>query len=226
MFFCFLKGLLPQTPKNEYFGSPLNTTAMKIRCFLLLFCVQFSFAQIYTNHAHLTAQRVSGQWMDGTVVLNDGRILEGQVRGQTFKGNDVQSFRYRKEKGTDAVTYKADDCRQVVYDGLNVVAVPKNLKKPTGKKRFYIALYYGKKLSVYQDPKASSAAGLILNQGEMLSYLAHKDGQLIKISRLNFKKQMKKLLADDAASTQKSKDKKWFKYDNIYEIADLYNQGP
>lgn len=60
---------------------------MKIRCFLLLFCVQFSFAQIYTNHAHLTAQRVSGQWMDGTVVLNDGQTLEGQVpRSSSFVG--------------------------------------------------------------------------------------------------------------------------------------------
>lgn len=204
---------------------------MKLRCIVLLFCVQFSFAQIYNNHAQLMAQGVSGQWKEGAVVLNDGQTLEGQVRGQTYKGNDVQSFRYRKEKGTEAVTYKADDCRQVIYDGLNVVAVPKNLKKPNGKKRFYIALYYGKKLSVYQDPKASiatggGAAGLIFNQDELLSYLAYKDGQLIKITRLNFKKQMKKLLADHDPSTQKSKDKKWFKYDNIFEIADLYNQGP
>ena len=155
VFFCFLKGVLLQTPKNVYFGFPSKITAMKLRCIVLLFCVQFSFAQIYNNHAQLMAQGVSGQWKEGAVVLNDGQTLEGQVRGQTYKGNDVQSFRYRKEKGTEAVTYKADDCRQVIYDGLNVVAVPKNLKKPNGKKRFYIALYYGKKLSVYQDPKAS-----------------------------------------------------------------------
>ncbi|NBS18865.1 MAG: hypothetical protein EBS74_03635 [Flavobacteriia bacterium] len=66
---------------------------------------------------------------EGAVVLNDGRTLEGQAQGQTYKGNDVQSLLYRKEKGTDVVTYKADDYQQVIYDGLNVVAVPKNLKK-------------------------------------------------------------------------------------------------
>jgi hypothetical protein len=75
------------------------------------------------------AQGVSGQWKEGAVVLNDGRTLEGQAQGQTYKGNDVQSLLYRKEKGTNAVTYKADDYQQVIYDGLNVVAVPKNLKK-------------------------------------------------------------------------------------------------
>jgi hypothetical protein len=48
------------------------------------------------------AQGVSGQWKEGAVVLNDGRTLEGQAQGQTYKGNDVQSLLYRKEKGTDA----------------------------------------------------------------------------------------------------------------------------
>jgi hypothetical protein len=68
------------------------------------------------------AQGVSGQWKEGAVVLNDGRTLEGQAQGQTYKGNDVQSLLYRKEKGTHAVTNKADDYPQVIYDGLNVVA--------------------------------------------------------------------------------------------------------
>ena len=71
----------------------------------------------------------------------------------------MSSFRFRKEKGAETVTYKADDCKQVVYDGLNIISLPKNLKKPDGKRRFYVAIYYGKKFSVLQDPKVSSAAG-------------------------------------------------------------------
>lgn len=79
-----------------------------------------------------------------------------------------------------------------------------------------------------QDPKVSSAAGgggagLVFNQGEMLSFLAYKDGELVKINKLNFKKKIKKLLSDNKQCLDKMKDKKWFKYGNIYEIADHYN---
>ena len=106
--------------------------------------------------------------------------------------------------------------------------MPKNHKKPQGKRRFYVALYYGEKFSVLQDPKGSSAAGgggagLVFNQGEMLSFLASKDGELVKINKLNFKKKIKKLLSDNKHCLEKMKDKKWFKYGNIYEIADHYN---
>ena len=133
---------------------------MMTRQLLMLFlCSQFSFAQIYTNNAHLKGQKVSGQWRSGAIVTEAGKTLEGEVRGFSYKANDVSSFRFRKEKGAETVTYKADDCKQVVYDGLNIISLPKNLKKPDGKRRFYVAIYYGKKFSVLQDPKVSSAAG-------------------------------------------------------------------
>ena len=203
---------------------------MKYLFTLLFLCSQFSWAQIYSDNQHLGRNSVSGQWLDGTVVLNDGTSVEGQVRGYTYKANDVQSFRFRTEKGAETTTYKADDCKQVVYDGLSIVSLPKNLKKPKGKRRFYIAIYYGPHFSVLQDPKGSIASGgpnsgLISNQGEMLSFLAHKGKELVKINRLNFKKQFKKLLSDNKEWAEKAKDKKWFKYGNVYEIADHYNQS-
>ncbi len=81
-----------------------------------------------------------------------------------------------EKKGAKAVTYKADDSKQVVYDGLNIVSLPKILFFPFGLSRFYVALYYGEKFSWLQDPKGSSAAGgggagLVFNQGEMLIFL-------------------------------------------------------
>jgi hypothetical protein len=86
---------------------------MMTRQLLMLFlCSQFSFAQIYTNNAHLKGQKVSGQWRSGAIVTEAGKTLEGEVRGFSYKANDVSSFRFRKEKGAETVTYKADDCKQ------------------------------------------------------------------------------------------------------------------
>ena len=102
----------------------------------------------------------------------------------------------------------------MVQNGLIIFSPPKNLKKSEGKIRFYVALYHGEKFSVLQDPKVSSAAGgggagLVFNQGEMLSFLAYKDGELVKINKLNFKKKIKKLLSDNKQCLDKMKDKKW-----------------
>lgn len=202
---------------------------MKYLLISLLLCSQLCLAQIFSNNPHLTKNKVSGQWTDGSIVLTDGTTIEGQVRGHSYKAHDVRSFRFRDEKGAKAFTYGADECKQVVQNGLIIVSLPKNLKKPEGKRRFYVALYHGEKFSVLQDPKVSSAAGgggagLVFNQGEMLSFLAYKDGELVKINKLNFKKKIKKLLSDNKQCLDKMKDKKWFKYGNIYEIADHYNQ--
>lgn len=107
---------------------------------ILFLCSQFSFAQIYTNNAHLKVQKVFGQWRSGAIITEAGKTLEGEFRGFSYKANDVSSFRFRKEKGAETVTYKADDCNKVVYDGLNIISLPKNLKKPNGKRRFYVAM--------------------------------------------------------------------------------------
>lgn len=201
---------------------------MKNLYLVLLFFPVLSFGQIYSDAQHLEANRVSGQWFAGTVILNNGETLNGEVRGYMYKGNDVKSFRYRTEKGSEVTTYNADNCVQIVYNGLNIISLPKNLKKPEGKKRFYIALYHGEHFSVLQDPKTSIAsgggnAGLVTNQGEMLSFLAYKDKQLVKVNKLNFKKQMKRLLSENKEWLKKAGDKKWFKYSNVYGIADHYN---
>jgi hypothetical protein len=100
---------------------------MKYLLISFLLCSQLCLAQIYSNHHHLAKKSVSSQCHDGNVVLDDGTVIEGQVRGYTYKANDASSFRFRKEKGDKAVTYKADDCKQLVYDGLNIISLPKNL---------------------------------------------------------------------------------------------------
>lgn len=201
---------------------------MKHLLFFIAFIPIFSLAQIYTEaNAHTNFNTVSAQWSPGTIITNEGDELEGDVRGFSYKGNDIKSFRYRAQKGATVDTYKADACKQVIYDGLNIISLPKNFKKPEGNKRFYIAIYYGKHFSVLQDPKVSvvnaGPGSMIMNQGQMLNFLGLKNNELHKISKLWFKKQIKNLLSDNPQWVSKTKDKKWFKYSNIYEVADFYN---
>ena len=126
------------------------------------------------------------------------------------------------------MTYKAEDCHLVVYDGLSILSLPKNPKKPKGKRLFYVALYHGTHFSLLQDPKAKSVqaggGNVSLNPGQNLSFLGLKDGELHKINRLSFKKQLQKLLGDSPQWAKKAKDKKWFKYNNLVEIAKFYDE--
>lgn len=111
---------------------------------------------------------------------------------------------------------------------------PKIFKKKEGKRKFYVALYYGEHLTIFQNPKAevsksgyASASGnnaLAFNEGQILSFLALKNGEISKLSALMFRKKMRKITADNKKFMERTLDKRWFKYDNIYKIAHYYNQ--
>ncbi|MGB2136237.1 MAG: hypothetical protein ACPH28_03720 [Flavobacteriaceae bacterium] len=197
---------------------------------LFLFLIPLTtFAQIYSFDEGLgQTQSVDAVWLPGTIVTAQGETLEGQVRGFVYNAAEVKSFRYRSEKGAKAVTYKADDCQLVVYDGLIVLSLPKNLKKPKGKREFYVSLYHGKNISILQDPKAKvvKAGGnsFSLNLGENLNYLCYKNGSLYKITRLSYRKQLQKILGDNPQWVKKATDKKWLKYNNLAHIAQFYDE--
>ena len=210
------------------------TTIILFLC-LSLTCTAQTDRTFYNNgNSSTTKKYVGASWLQGTIVLADGSELNGQVRGYSYKGNDINSFRYRLKKGDKARTIKADACKLISYDGLIILSLPKNLKKKEGKRKFYVALYYGEQLTIFQNPKAeisnsgyASASGnnaVVLNEGQMLSFLAFKNGEISKLSALRFRKQMKKITSDNEKFTKRTSDKKWFKYDNIYKIAHYYNQ--
>ncbi len=200
----------------------------------LTFTAQTAQSFYNTANSSTTKKYVGASWLQGTIVLADGSELNGQVRGFSYKGNDINSFRYRLKKGEKARTIKADACKLVSYDGLIVLSLPKNLKKKSGKRKFYVALYYGEHLTIFQDPKAqisdsgyASASGksaIVFNQGQMLSFLALKNGEFSKLKAINFRKQMRKITSDNEKFMKRTSDKKWFKYKNIYKIAHYYNQ--
>lgn len=205
---------------------------MKQLLITLLFIPFFTNAQTYMYveaNADTRTKTVSGGWKKSTIIDRSGRVIEGEVRGYLYKGDDVKSFRYRPDKDSKGVTYKADDCLQVFYDDLIIVSLPKNLKKPAGKRQFYITIYFGEHLSILQDPNAKVAEAqpnsFIMNEGQMLNLLAFKDNKIYKLSKLKFRKQIRKLLADSPEWTAKAADKKWLKYDNIYEVANFYNEA-
>ncbi|MGB2128190.1 MAG: hypothetical protein ACPHXR_01805 [Flavicella sp.] len=198
---------------------------------LLFLCLFVTNAQSkYYNNGDTSTQKkhVGAMWLSGTIVLLDGTELKGDVRGSSYTGDDIRSFRYRSEKGEKSVYYKAKDCKLVQYDGLTVLSLPKNLKKNSGKRKFYVALYYGKHMSVLQNPKAEIANGeagkITFNNDQMLSYLILKDNEMNKITKLFFRKKMKKIVGDNKQFMERSSDKKWFNYDNLYNLAHFYNQ--
>ena len=205
---------------------------MKYLSLLLLFFLPFvahSQTYIYSKANYDTSVKaVSGAWKKGFIVDGRGNKIEGEIRGFLFKGDDVKSFRYRPAKGEKSITYKAEDCLQVFYGDLIIVSLPKNLKKPEGKRRFYVTVYFGEHFSVLQDPKASTVEAapnmLTLNQGQMLNMLGFKDNKLHKLSKLKFRKQIKKLLSDNPKWVEKAMDKKWLKYDNIFAVLRYYNE--
>jgi len=186
-------------------------------------------AKFYNSYDNPTSEKfVSASWKPGIIILADDTEIEGEVKGYTYKGSDINSFRYRPAKGEKATTYKAEDCKMILYDGLRILSLPKKLKKMTGKNRFYVALYYGEYLTVFQDPDANTANSasneIILNEGQMLSFLAIKSNEVSKITAMSFRKQIRKLCADNEEWVEKSQDKKWLKYENMYEIVDYYNK--
>ena len=181
-----------------------------------------------SGNTSTTKKFVGSSWLPGTIVLADGSELVGQVKGYTYKENDINSFRYRVKKGDKARTIKAADCQLISYDGLIILSLPKNFKKIYGKRLFYVTLYYGEHLTIFQNPKASiaqsSPGSISFNEGQMLSYLALKDGRISKLTALSFRKQMRRLCYDNEKFMSRTTDKKWFKYDNIYKVTHFYNQ--
>ena len=94
-------------------------------------------AKFYNSYNNPTEEQfVGASWKDGTIVLNDDSEINGDVRGYTYRGSDINSFRYRKMKGEKAQTFKADDCKLILYDDLRIISLPKNLKKMSEKAFF------------------------------------------------------------------------------------------
>ncbi len=191
-----------------------------------------------TGNTTMSKKWVNSNWEVGTIMLSDGSEIKGDVKG-VYGNKGVSSFKFRKKKGDDTRKIKAEDCLLVSVNSIITLSLPKNLKKKSGKKSFYVAMYYGKYLTVFENPEASTANGQstsLLGRGlgkstdfkqgggRMLSFLALKDNEFSKLTALNFRKQMKKLCGDNKKWTSRTSDKKWFQYDNLYKVTHFYNQ--
>ena len=218
---------------------------MKNFLFLLLLISSNIFSQdlskFYNNgDTSMSKKWVTSSWETGTLVLLDGSEISGEVKGNYGANqSEIVSFKFRKKKGADTEKYKAEDCLLVSVKNTITLSLPKNLKKKSGKKNFYVAMYYGKHLTIFENPKASTANGQgtsLLGKGlgkstnfsqgggQMLSYLALKGDEFSKLTALNFRKQMKKLCNDNKDWSSRASDKKWFNYDNLFRVAHYYNQ--
>jgi len=170
---------------------------------LIGFVFQAQNTTSYFNNGNTTTQKkyVGASWLPGTIVLEDGSELKGEVRGYSYTGNDIRSFKYRTKKGEKAQRFEADDCKLVIYDRLIVLSLPKNIKKKSGKRKFYVTIYYGEHLSIFQNPKAEVATrtpgSIMFNENQMLSFLVLKDGEIDTLTKFRFRKPMSKICKDN-----------------------------
>ncbi|QTE24022.1 hypothetical protein [Polaribacter cellanae] len=200
---------------------------------LKIISLLFIFAIVATTKAQTTisidsdvqGKSITGVWKKGLVVLKDGTVKEGETKGYSFSGDQVKTMKFRADKDADTEKFKANDCKLIKWGDTFIVPVLKNFKKPKKGYKFYVALYYGKNISVYFDPKANKAGFGGINFGENLSFLVHKDNKLTKIKKYKYRKQIRKLFGDNPTWVEKSKDKKWFKYRNIFEVAEFYDKN-
>ena len=194
----------------------------------------------YYNSGNTTMSKkwVNSNWESGVIVLSDGSEIRGDVKA-VYGNKGISKFKFRKKKGEDTIKIKAEECLLVSVNNTITLSLPKNLKKQSGKRIFYITMYYGKHLTILENPKASTANGQstsLLGRavgkttkfkqggGQMLSFLALKDNKVSKLTAFNFRKQIKKICLDNKKWASRISDKKWFKYDNLYKIVHFYNQ--
>ena len=172
-----------------------------------------------------TRKTISGEWKKGSVILKNGDVLEGQVKGFTYTGNDLKNVKYRKAKGESAEKYSADDVNYITWDQTYILSLPKNFKKPQKGNRLYTAIYSGKHITVLFDPNANVAEPG-LNAGEALNVLVLKDNMITKVTKMKFKKQLMELCKDNDQWHNKVMDKankKWYNYSNIFEVVKDYD---
>jgi len=198
----------------------------KIVLFILfVFLLNLSNAQIsISTYSDARPKKISGQWKTGSIKLNDGSIKEGETKVFMYSGKNIKAMKFRSKKGADAEKFKAENCKLVIWDGTHILSLPKNFKKPNKGNRFYVALYHGKNILVLYDPKANESSDGF-GQGEALSVLVYKGNAVFKVSKLKFRKQIKKICSDNAAWVEKSSNKKWLKYKNLFEVAKFYDQS-
>ena len=130
-----------------------------------------------------------GNGKKGFVILKNGYVLEGQVKGFTYTGNDLKNLKYRKAKGESAEKYGADDVNYITWDQTYILSLPKNFKKPQKGNRLYTVIYSGKHITVLFDPNANLAESGF-NAGEALNVLVLKDNMITKVTKMKFKKQI------------------------------------
>jgi hypothetical protein len=142
--------------KNLYLNIRKFITIIAFLCLCLTSKAQTSRTFYNTGNSSTTKKYVGASWLQGTIVLADGSELNGEVRGFSYKGNDINSFSYRLKKGEKARTIKADACKLISYDGLIVLSLPKNFKKKEGKRQFYVALLLWRTPNYISKPKSRS----------------------------------------------------------------------
>lgn len=184
--------------------------------FLVMFCL------LTTS---ISAQ-IFGKGNKGYVVLKDGSKLVGFVKSKAYTNKKLSSILFADKADGKYKTYKLK--KDIIEYSLNGDSYLKASIKTSmfgGKKKVFCGIAYkGSIFTVINHPndKFSKDGGLDI---ATMFFVRKKDSKDFKmITRLNYKKNMRKLCGDNADWKEAAKSPKWLSFNNRIENFKFYEE--
>ncbi|MFS4493147.1 hypothetical protein [Maribacter sp. 2308TA10-17] len=189
---------------------------------LIMFCFSlFSLgilAQVDSLQQSVTEKGIE-QWQDGLLVLSNGKQYFGQIKCVIKSGTLLEHIEFRKDATDFSQIFMAETCDEIQWGEFELISLPKDFKKPLDK-MFYLNMYQGNNIQVFFEPKFTKSS-----KPESLRFLVYKEGIYTSVTKAKFKRTTFDLFGDSALWRDKTIDKDWFKFSNMYEVAKFYDSN-
>lgn len=159
------------------------------------------------------------QWQDGLLTLSNGEQYFGQIRCTIKSGNLAEHIEFRKDSDDFPQIFMAETCDALQWGEFELISLPKDFKKPLDK-MFYLTMYIGNNIQVFIEPKFTKSS-----KPESVRFLVYKEGIHTSVTKAKFKRTTYDLFGDSALWRDKTNDKDWFKFSNMYEVAKFYDSN-
>ncbi len=159
------------------------------------------------------------QWQDGLMALSNGEQYFGQIRCEIKSGTLSEHIEFRRNASDFSQIFMAETCDAIQWGEFELISLPKDFKKPLDK-MFYLNMYLGNTIQVFFEPKFTESS-----KPESLRFLVYKEGIYTSVTKAKFKRTTFDLFGDSALWRDKTNDKDWFKFSNMYEVAKFYDSN-
>jgi len=159
------------------------------------------------------------EWQNGLMALSNGEQYFGQIRCFIKSGTLSEHVEFRRDATDFSQIFMAETCDALKWGEFELISLPKDFKKPLDK-MFYLNMYLGNNIQVFFEPKFTKSS-----KPESLRFLVYKEGLYTSVTKAKFKRTTFDLFGDSALWRDKTNDKDWFKFSNMYEIAKFYDSN-